>query len=100
MCKICGSADNHRVLYSFEPARSIPGGVVRCSSCRTIYRDLSDLPRPLAEYYSQPYAEAFQREIEDPEHMAGTIHTFNSILAVMLKSLGPTPLIRLCHISF
>jgi 2-polyprenyl-3-methyl-5-hydroxy-6-metoxy-1,4-benzoquinol methylase len=54
-CPICRSG-KARELYRFEPARWIPGSVVRCQSCGTIYKRLSPAAKPLAAYYDEGYA--------------------------------------------
>ena len=56
VCPLCGNADSQE-LYRFQPARWIPGRVVRCSACQTTYKIPSDRAKPLAEYYDQSYAE-------------------------------------------
>lgn len=54
-CPVCLSTDA-RELYRFEPARWIPGTVVRCRACGTIFKRLAASAKPLAEYYDASYA--------------------------------------------
>ena len=55
VCPICGNGMSKQ-LYRFEPALWIPGRVVRCSECRTIYKVLADSAKPLGEYYGDAFA--------------------------------------------
>src|SRR5262249_17213996 len=52
-CPLCGNPAI-RELYRFEPARVIPGQVVRCVSCRCIYKRPSDNAKPIEDYYRDP----------------------------------------------
>ena len=65
VCPLCSDA-NSQELYRFQPARWIPGRVVRCSACQTIYKIPSDRTKPLAEYYDQSYAELDYWSQEQP----------------------------------
>jgi SAM-dependent methyltransferase len=49
-CPLCGESEG-TVLYRFEPARWIPGEVIRCAGCRGIYKKISRSARPIADYY-------------------------------------------------
>src|SRR5262245_31046505 len=52
-CPLCGEG-RCLELYRFEPSRWIPGSVVRCSTCGTVYKKPSADARPIADYYSDP----------------------------------------------
>jgi len=54
VCPVCGDED-FRVLYRFQPARWIPGKVVRCSDCTMIYKIPSSGSKPLVDYYDQTF---------------------------------------------
>lgn len=53
VCPLCGEAQA-RELYRFDPARWIPGTVVRCTACSAIYKKPAESARPIAEYYTDP----------------------------------------------
>ena len=52
-CPLCGEGRCYE-LYRFEPAQWIPGSVVRCANCATVYKKPSAAARPIANYYSDP----------------------------------------------
>lgn len=56
-CPICG-ARGAREMYRFVPARSIPGSVVRCLGCTTMYKVLADPSKPPSAYYDDSYADS------------------------------------------
>lgn len=49
-CPLCGDPRG-RTLYRFDPARWIPGEVIRCAGCAAVYKKPSAAARPLADYY-------------------------------------------------
>jgi SAM-dependent methyltransferase len=52
-CPLCGNS-TVRELYRFEPARFIPGQVVRCVNCGCIYKKPSQNAKPIGDYYRDP----------------------------------------------
>lgn len=52
-CPLCGDPAFHE-RYRFEPARWIPGRVVRCDGCGAVYKKPSADAKPLWDYYRDP----------------------------------------------
>jgi 2-polyprenyl-3-methyl-5-hydroxy-6-metoxy-1,4-benzoquinol methylase len=63
-CPICEGRE-YRELYDLESARWIPGKVVICRHCGTIYQRLSAKARPISEYYDESYASSDGWELEE-----------------------------------
>lgn len=86
MCPICG-AEGYREMYRFEPARWIPGRVVRCDGCGTVYKIPSPTARPLTEYYDGSYADSDYWRQEE-----AALRALEKILGAMIANLGTSGL--------
>jgi 2-polyprenyl-3-methyl-5-hydroxy-6-metoxy-1,4-benzoquinol methylase len=86
VCPICGDS-NSRQLYCFEPARWIPGSVVRCDTCEILYKIPSAGAKRLADYYDQSYTESNYWN-----HEQVAIRSFREIIDSIVDTLGTTSL--------
>jgi SAM-dependent methyltransferase len=82
-CPLCGDVAG-RELYRFEPALWIPGRVIRCASCRTVYKKPSEAAKPVAEYYQ----ESRYQELDYWSHEDETLSMLNKIRDSILRTLG------------
>jgi 2-polyprenyl-3-methyl-5-hydroxy-6-metoxy-1,4-benzoquinol methylase len=81
-CPVCGGAGSQQ-LYNFQPARWIPGTVVRCTACRTVYKVRADPSKRLADYYDTTYAESDYWDREQ-----ATVRALKKIRDVIVDTLG------------
>ncbi len=81
-CPLCGDASRTE-LYCFEPARWIPGKVVRCDGCQAIYKAPSDRAKPLAEYYDHSYATSSYWDTQE-----ATVSAFQEIRNLIVSVLN------------
>jgi 2-polyprenyl-3-methyl-5-hydroxy-6-metoxy-1,4-benzoquinol methylase len=81
-CPICGNG-LARELFRFETLAFIPGRVVRCLNCETVYKIPLDLERPLSSYYDDCYA---GHEYWEQEEAA--VPTFRKILGIIAAQAG------------
>src|SRR6267143_1034072 len=82
-CPLCGDV-SARELYRFEPALWIPGRVIRCASCGTVYKRPSEAAKPVAEYYQEPRYQELEYWSREDEARA----VLNKIRDSILRTLG------------
>jgi len=82
-CPLCGETRG-REMYRFEPALWIPGRVIRCAGCNTVYKRLSDTARPIAEYYTDPHYHELQYWTFEKE----ALRALTGIRDSVVKTLG------------
>jgi SAM-dependent methyltransferase len=83
-CPLCGETGG-REFYRFEPARWIPGSVVRCPGCQLLYKQPAEAAKPVAEYYQED--RYHDHDYWSREHAAAS--TLDRIRDSLLKTLGP-----------